>query len=127
MTTSPFDWAMDGVGASRPLPPSTSANAIARTCLMSVLLSSRTSVREWADPEVVPDVPPQAVEALRLHDQEEDDQGAEEHDTEIRDKVEHGLRLEEHAAEGLHQPPDHDRQERDEEGPEDRALDRPSI
>src|SRR6266481_4152753 len=117
MTMSPLDWAMDEPGASRPL--------LASTCLMSVLLSSRTSVREWPDPEVVPDVPPQAVEALRLHDQEEDDQGAEEHDTEIRDKVQHGLRLEEHAAEGLHQPPDHDRQERDEEGPEDRALDRP--
>src|SRR4029077_20083020 len=100
-----LDWAMDGPGASRPLPPSTSAIAIARTCLMSVLLSSRTSVREWPDPEVVPDVPPQAVEALRLHDQEEDDQGAEEHDTEIRDKVQHGLRLGKTPAEGS--PPAH--------------------
>src|SRR5260370_31808002 len=114
---------MDEPGASRPLPPSTSAIAIASTCLMSVLLSSRTSVREWPDPEVVPDGPPQTVDALRLHDQEEDDQGAEEHDTEIRDEVEHGLRLEEHAAEGLHQTPPHDLQARGDESHEHLALD----
>src|SRR5258708_11787737 len=106
MATSPVAWAMAGVGASRPLPPSTSANAIARTCLMSVLLSSRTSVREWPDPEVVPDVPPQAVEALRLHDQEEDDQGAEEHDTEIGDEVEDGPGGEEHPPRDPPQAPD---------------------
>src|SRR5216683_6201573 len=127
MTMSSFDWAMYGVGASRPLPPSTSANAIARTCLMSVLLSSRTSVREWPDPEVVPDVPPQAVEALRLHDQEEDDQGAGEHDTEIGDEVEDGPGVEEHPTEALHEASDHDRQQRDEKGAEDRALDRPQT
>src|SRR5258705_10807148 len=105
MTMSPLDWAMDGPGASRPLPPSTSAIAIASTCLMSVLLSSRTSVRERPDPEVVPDVPPQAVEALPLPRQEEEDQGGEEHDTEIREKVQPGLRLEGNAPGGVHTPP----------------------
>src|SRR5580765_269934 len=109
MTMSPLDWAMDEPGASRPLPPSTSAIAIASRCLMSVLLSSRTSVREWPDPEVVQDVPPQAVEALQLHEQEEDDQGAEEHDTEIRNEVEDGPGVEEHSPEALHEASDHDR------------------
>src|SRR5260370_38235784 len=105
MTMSPLDWAMDEPGASRPLPPSTSAIAIASTCLMSVLLSSRTSVREWPDPEVVPDVPPQAAEARPLHDQEGDDPGAEEQDTEVRGKGQDGPPLVEHAGDGVHHTP----------------------
>src|SRR5437016_7215262 len=116
MTTSPFDWAMDGVGASRPLPPSTSANAIARTCLMSVLLSSRTSVREWPDPEIVADIPPQAVQPLGLDDEEEDDEGAEHHEAEVGDEVEHGLGGEEDATERLHGEADDDGKEGDEDG-----------
>src|SRR5260370_9984634 len=104
---------MDEPGASRPLPPSTSAIAIASTCLMSVLLSSRTSVREWPDPEVVPDVPPQAVEALRLPDHEEDDQGAEEHGTEIGDEGEDGPGGEEQPPQHLHQASGNARQRAD--------------
>src|ERR1700675_1232310 len=101
MTISPLDWAWDGAGAARP-PASTSDVTIARTCLMRLLLSSRTSVREWPDAEVVPDIPPQAVQALGLHDQEEDDEGAKQHEAEVGDEVEHGLRSEEKVAEGFH-------------------------
>src|SRR6185295_19888973 len=92
---------------------------MARNCLMRMLLSSRTSVREWPDAEVIPDVPPQAVQAVRLHDQEEDDQGAEHHEAEVGDEVEHDLLGQEYAAEGLHAQADHDGQEGNEDGPED--------
>src|SRR6266540_2478531 len=107
MTISPLDWACDGAGADSP-PARTSDVTIARNCLMRCLLSSRTSVREWPDAEVVPDVPPQAVQAVRLHDQEEDNQGAEHHEAEVGDEVQHGLRIEEQAAEGFHGDTDDD-------------------
>src|SRR5256885_13729676 len=79
------------------------------------------SVRERPDTEVAPDVPPQAVQALGLHDQEEDDEGAEQHEAEVRNQVQDGLRLEEDSAERLHGVTGHDGQQRDEDGPEDRA------
>src|SRR5215471_17120166 len=84
-------------------PPVRLASAIMKSIRyglrMSGLLSSRTSVRERPDAEVVADVPPEAVEPLRLHHQEEDDQGPEQHQAEVRDEVEHGLRGEEHIPE----------------------------
>src|SRR5215831_6976055 len=124
MTISPLGWAVEVAGASRLPPASASAITMARNSRMDVLLSSRTSVREWPDTEVVADVPPQPVQALGLHDQEEDDEGAEEHEAEVGDEIEHGLRREEHAAERLHRVADDDRQERDEERPEDRPQHR---
>src|SRR5919106_3921161 len=77
------------------------------------------SVREWPDPEVVADVPPESVEPLGLHDEEEDDERPEQHEAQVGDEVEHGLRLEEQAAERLHGDPDHDRQQGHEGGAED--------
>jgi hypothetical protein len=47
---------------------------------MVALLSSRTSVRAWPDPEGVADIPPQTVQALGLDDEEEDDEGTEHHE-----------------------------------------------
>src|SRR5215470_18885769 len=108
MTISPLDWANDGAAVR----PTARVSAVTkdRTCLMSVLLSSRSSVRERPNPEVVADVPPQPVQPVGLHDQEEDDQGAEQHEAEVGDEVEHGLRVEEHAAENFHGAADDDRQ-----------------
>src|SRR5437764_13593128 len=79
------------------------------------------SVRERPDTEVAADVPPQAVQAFGLHDEEEDDEGAEQHEAEIRNQVQDGLRLEEDSAERLHGVADHDGQQGDDDGPEDRA------
>src|SRR5262245_11662515 len=109
--------------------PVRTASAISRgiryDLRMSGLLSSRTSVREWPDAEIVADVPPESVQPFRLHDQEEDDQGPEQHEAEVGNEVEDGLRGEEEAPEGLHRVADDDRQQRDEEraedGPEHRA------
>src|SRR3981081_678596 len=118
MTISPLVWASDGGGACRLL-ARTSAVTMARTCLMRMLLSSRTSVREWPDAKVVPDIPPQAIQAAGLHDREENDEGAEHHEAEVGDEVEHGLGIEEEPAEGFHRVADRDRQQRHEEGAED--------
>src|SRR5215467_3722962 len=117
MTMSPLDWAWDGAGAAR-LIARTSAVTMARICRMDLLLSSRTSVRERPDTEVVADVPPQAVQSLGLDDEEEDDEGPEHHEAEVGDEVEHGLGREEDAAEGLHGVADADGEEGDEDGPE---------
>src|SRR5438067_12905718 len=88
---------------------------------MGLLSLLAYSVRERPDTEVAPDVPPQAVQALGLHDEEEDDEGAEQHEAEVRNQVQDGLRLEEYSAERLHGVADHDGQQRDEDGAEDRA------
>src|SRR4029450_838574 len=101
MTISLLDWAWDGAGRAR-LPARTNAVTMARTCLMRMLLSSRTSGREWPDTEVVPDIPPQPVETLRLDDQEEDNERPEHHEAEVGNEIEHGLGSEEETAEGLH-------------------------
>src|SRR5262245_32248578 len=122
MTTSPLDWASDRLGTAR-LTASTSPITMARILLMDVLLSSRTSVRERPDAKVVADVPPQPVQPFGLHDEEEDDEGAEHHEAEVGNEVEDGLRREEEAAERLHRVADPDGQERDEDGAEDRAQD----
>src|SRR5262245_214987 len=121
MTISPFDWAREGVAVSRLPAASVSAVAIARMPLMKRSPFMRTSVRERPDPEIAPDVPPQTVQSLRLHDQEEDDERAEHHETEVGDEVQHGLLREEDATEGLHSVADDDRQQGHEDGPEDRA------
>src|SRR6266508_4677337 len=97
---------------------------ITKRC-MSVLLSSRSSVREWPDAEVVPDIPPQAIQPLGRDREEDDDEGAEHHEAEVGNEVEHGLRCEKEAAKGLHAEADDDGQERDEDRPQHRAQDRP--
>src|SRR4029078_8398099 len=103
MTISPLNcWARAGPAVST-LPATTnSAVARARTCLMGALPPSRPSVREWPDTEIAPDVPPQPVQPLGLHDEEEDDEGAEQHEAEVGDQVEDRLLGEEDAAERLH-------------------------
>ena len=73
------------------------------------------------DPEVVADVPPQSIEPLRLDDEEEDDQRAEQDQAEIRDDVQHRGGREQDAAEGLHRVADQDREQRDEDRAEDGA------
>src|SRR3990172_1487999 len=82
------------------------------------------SVRERPDPEVVPDVAPQPVQPIRLDDEEEDDQAAEQDQAEVRDDVEHRGRGEDEAAERLHGVADQDRQQRHEDRAEDRTEDR---
>src|SRR5438034_5864123 len=85
------------------------------------LLSLMRSVREGPDPEVVPDISPEAVQPFRLDDQEKDDQRPEEDEPEVRDDVE-DRRLGEHQpAERLHGIPDDDRQQRHEDRAEDGA------
>src|SRR5712664_3846227 len=121
MTISFFAWAWDGTAVSKLPAPSISAVTRTRNCLMHALLSSRTSVRERPDTEIVADVPPQAVQPIRLDDQEHDDERAEQHQAEVGDEVEHGLRGEEDPAEGLHRVADGDGEQGDEDGPEDRA------
>src|SRR5215470_19227758 len=125
MTISPLDWANDGAAVR----PTARVSAVTkdRTCLMSVLLSSRSSVRERPDAEVVADVPPQPVQPLGLHDEEEDDEGAEHHEAEVGNQVQHGLGREEEAPERLHRIAYRDGQERDEDGAEDRAQDGPQA
>src|SRR2546422_10657485 len=95
MTISPFDWAEDGAAVSRLLAASISAVAIVRYRFMVLFSLLAYSVRERPDTEVAPDVPPQAVQALRLHDEEEDDEGAEQHEAKGRNQVQDGLRSEE--------------------------------
>src|SRR5882762_10253790 len=82
------------------------------------------SVRERPDTEIVADITPQAVQPIRLDDQEQDDERAEQHETEVGDQVEHGLRGEEDPAEGLHRVTDANGEQGDEDGPEDRAQHR---
>src|SRR2546427_2155494 len=82
------------------------------------------SVRERPDTEIVADIPPQAVQTIRLDDQEQDDERAEQHEAEVGDQVEHGLRGEEDPAEGLHRVSDGDGEQGYEDGSEDRAQHR---
>src|SRR5215510_2428688 len=121
MTISPFDWALDGVAVSKLPAASISAVVIARIALMNTLLLMRISVGERPDPEIASDIPPQTIQPLGLHDQEEDDESAEQHEAEVGDEVQHGLLREEDAAEGLHGVADDDREQGDEDGAEDRA------
>src|SRR5438552_13584157 len=79
------------------------------------------SVRERPDTEVAPDVSPQTVQTLGLNEEEKNDEGAEQQEAEIPNQVQDGFRLEEHSAERLHGVADHDGQQGDEDGPEDRA------
>src|SRR3990172_4925308 len=88
-----------------PTSPATSISPIANadTIFISPSLGCPApSVRERPDPEVIPDVPPQPVQPLRLHDQEEDDQRAEQDQAQVRDDVEHRGLAEDQAAEPLH-------------------------
>src|SRR5512138_3057304 len=119
MTISPLDWAWDEPAVKR-LPAATiSAVAMARNCFIALSLLAH-SVRERPDPEVASDVPPETVQTLGLHDQEEDDQGAEHHEAEVGNQVEHRRLTEEDPAERLHRVANDDR----EQGHEDRAEDR---
>src|SRR2546430_9324105 len=83
-----------------------------------------SSVRERPDAEITPDVPPQAIQPLGLHDQEEDDEGAEHHEAEIGNQIQDGLLFEEHTAERVYGVADQDGQQGDEDGAEDRAQHR---
>src|SRR2546425_9530027 len=125
MTISPFDWAWDRGAPARPPAATRSDVRMARKNRIVVLLSSRTSVREWPDPEIVADIPPQAVQPLGLDDEEEDDEGAEHHEAEVGDEVEHGLGGEEDATERLHGEADDDGKEGDEDGAQHGAQNRP--
>src|SRR5204863_9340191 len=79
---------------------------------------------EWPYAEVISNVAPQAVQPLRLNDQEEDYQYAEQDQAQIGDRVQQiGLR-EEQPAVILEKPAGQDRQQRDENGAEDRTEDR---
>src|SRR5215813_7698262 len=80
MTISALDWAWDE-GAPARAPTATNRDVrVATYNFIVVLLSSRTSVREWPNAKVVPDVPPQPVQPLGLDHEEEDDEGAEHHE-----------------------------------------------
>src|SRR3984893_17995001 len=68
------------------------------------------SIREWPNPEVIPDVAPQAVQSLRLDHQEKDDQAAEQDQPQIGDRVEQVALREERPAVILEKPAGHDRQ-----------------
>src|SRR4029453_3159259 len=109
MTISALAWAL-----AEPTAPDRATRRASRTVSdvrMRILLSSRTSVREWPDTEVAPDVAPEPVEPLGLDDEEADDERAEQDQAEVGDEVEHGLLREEHAAKGLHRVADHDGQQ----------------
>src|SRR4029453_18356166 len=118
-----ISWFAVAGAACTPVKPIRTSKTISRS-RMIVVLSSRTSVREWPDPEVVANVPPESVQPLRLHDEEKDDESAEHHESQVGDEVHHGLRLEEHAPEGLHAQTDDDGEQGDEHGAEDRAQNR---
>src|SRR5262245_56010130 len=68
MTISPLDWALEVAGASRLSPASASAITMARNSRMDVLLSSRTSVREWlSDADTERATSPRRLSARRHH------------------------------------------------------------
>src|SRR5229473_587148 len=106
MTISLLDWAL--AGAIRPRTPTIAASAIrvVRHLRICSLPSSRTSVRERPDAEVTADVPPEAIQALWLDDQEHDDEHPEQRETEGGDQVAHRRLCEEDGAERLHGVPD---------------------
>src|SRR6266545_3540114 len=106
-----------------PATPVTSVRVISdvRNCFMVALLSRARSVREGPDTEIAPDVPPESVEPLRLDDEEEDDEGAEQDEAQVGDDVQHGPRREQEPAEYLHQVADGDGQQGDEDRAEDGA------
>src|SRR5204863_2998352 len=81
----------------------------------------RYSIRKWPDAEVVADVAPQPVEALRLHHQKEDDQAAEQDEPGAGDDARQLAGVEEQAAERLHRQAQDDRQHGHEDGAEDGA------
>src|SRR2546427_4109107 len=62
----------------------------------STLFPYTTLFRSRPDTEIVADVPPQAVQPIRLDDQEHDDEGAEQHEAEGGGE---GERSEEHTSE----------------------------
>src|SRR5437763_15828097 len=99
-----ISWAAAGRASAAP-PRSPAVTRRAKHRRIAALLSGcrriSPSVRERPDAEVVPDVPPEPVEALRLDDEEPDDQGPEHHQPEVRGRVEHGLRREDQPAERL--------------------------
>src|SRR5262249_50575225 len=82
------------------------------------------SVREWPHPAIVADVAPETIEPFGLDDEEQDDEAAEQDEREVGDDVEDGGRLEEQAAEGLHDVADDDGEQGHEDGSEDRAQHR---
>src|SRR5262245_41474770 len=108
MTISPFVWAGARSGVSSPAAPSASIVRKVRANLIERSPFWRTSVRERPHAEVAADVPPQAIQPLGLHDEEADDEGAEQHQAEVGNEIEHGGLGQEDPPEGLHGVPDDD-------------------
>src|SRR4029453_2970518 len=118
MTMSLFAWAWEGAGAARP-PARAMAVTMASICLMRFVPFLSYLSPRMARCGIVPGVPPQTVQALGLDNEKEDDEGAEQHEAEVGDEIEHRLGSEEETAERLHGVADHDGQQGDEGGPED--------
>src|SRR3989304_2747056 len=118
-----ISWLAAAGGTPPSVAPHATATPIrtARPRLMDGLLSRARSVREGPEAEVVTEVPPEAVEPLRLDHQEEDDQRPEQDQAEVRDDVAHRRLGEEEPAGRLHRVPDGDGQQRDEGRAEHRS------
>src|SRR5713101_787872 len=81
-------------------------------------------VREWPDPEVIPDVAPQPVQPFRLDHQEKNDQDTEQGQPQIGDRVLQVLLRQEQPAVILKKPAGQDRQQGNEDRAENRAENR---
>src|SRR5260370_23912910 len=58
-----------------------------RSIVLPPLLFRAKLIREWPDPEVISDITPQPAQPFRLHDQKENDQGAEQDQPQVGDRV----------------------------------------
>src|SRR5207244_1274729 len=87
----------------------------------SVLPCCSGLIREWPDPEVIADIAPQPVQPLRLHNQEENDQAAEQDQAQIGNGILQILLREQEPAVILKKPAGQDRQQGNEDGTENRA------
>src|SRR5215831_16789362 len=81
-------------------------------------------IREWPEPEVISDIAPQPVQPFGLDHQEENDQGAEQDQPQIGDRVLQVLLREQQPAVILKKPAGQDRQQGNEDGAENRAENR---
>src|SRR5258708_15072893 len=98
-----------------PLPGRDPASSSIRLSSSFVRLCSRELIGKWPDAEVIADVAPQPVEALRLDHQKEDDQAAKDNEAQIGDHVQQVSAREEQPAELLEEQARHDRQQSDED------------
>src|ERR1700730_16912802 len=81
-------------------------------------------IREWPNPEVIPDVAPQAVQSLRLDHQEKDDPAAEQDQSRSGRRVKRLPREKKLPAVILKNPAGDDREQGDEDGAENGPRDR---